>query len=273
MADGAAAVAPPRPLLIGIGGPTASGKTTLAHSLADDAGIPRSRIVHQDVFQDYRGVVVQPSATLPGVVWNNQEPPSVIAWALFIDAIKAAAAAAAAAGEALVVVEGYHLFSDPSVSALLDVKLLLDVPRAESQRRRAARSVEHPEGYVSGGAAAGAAAPAAWQAAYFDECIWPSALAHRAAALATPGVALLPADVSPERLLSAARSAVLRALPGGALPGGAPAPAALPLSARLAPPSRAAAPAEQGAPCASPGCAFFGSPPTRLCSSCARGAR
>ncbi|KAK1922164.1 hypothetical protein DB88DRAFT_536240 [Papiliotrema laurentii] len=186
-----------RVLLIGVGGASCSGKTTLAKHLREV--LPNSLIIHQDDFappaeaipftqdqpavqdwddpptcilwEDFRGTLthVKRLGTLPPSHQshdhlNEQVPVGVdedskSRWKSRFEQLKVV----------WVIVDGFVLYWDPIVRDALDVKMLLRVPRATLQQRREKRQtyvLQNPDDAAAGGV---------WvdPPNYFSRIVWP----------------------------------------------------------------------------------------------------
>ncbi|KAA1476809.1 P-loop containing nucleoside triphosphate hydrolase protein [Dentipellis sp. KUC8613] len=204
-ADDAAARVRTRVVLVGIGGATCSGKTTLAKHLR--AILPNSFIIHQDDF-------APPESTLPLHptlhVQDWDSAPTALAWPRLRAFLRTAKRAATLppdhhshdhlnaqrpvpVGEGLAgrwaaqfrgvqerleagaegvhvvwgLVDGFLLYWDPEVVETLDAKFFLRVPRATLEARRVERS-----GYYT-------AEGGFWRdpPGYFEQLVWPAYVA------------------------------------------------------------------------------------------------
>ncbi len=133
-----------RPFVLGIMGPSCSGKTTICARLAQS--LPAT-IVQMDWY--YRGTST--FKTKHG--YPNAEDPSCIDFALLASHIRALQAGDEVAfttvrkGERVhlrpapvIVVEGFLLFCDPDVRDMMDLRVFIDIPEEEVVRRKIARA-------------------------------------------------------------------------------------------------------------------------------------
>lgn len=185
-------------VLIGVGGASCSGKTTLAKHLRKI--LPNSFIVHQDDFAPPQSQVpIHPIHDIQD--WDAA--PGAIDWQRFVDFLRqvkatgvipnshyshdhlneqedvpisdecaqkwAAALGSRKAGTIWIIVDGFLLFWHPEVVQQLDVKILLRVPHDILEQRRKKRSGYHtavqsdPEGSF-------------WQdpPLYWDQIVYPA---------------------------------------------------------------------------------------------------
>ncbi|KZO99312.1 P-loop containing nucleoside triphosphate hydrolase protein [Calocera viscosa TUFC12733] len=190
---------PKRVIMIGVGGATCSGKTTLAKYLK--AVLPGSLLVHQDDFAPPRTQIpIHPIYKVQD--WDA--PAGAIDWPrlraglqfikqhgvmpaghhshdhLNVQELVGVSPAViekwterfAPSGEEVqwVLVDGFLMYWDPEVIDTLDVRLFLRVPRDELARRRHARHGYHT------------AENTLWRdpPGYFDQIVWPAYVeAHR----------------------------------------------------------------------------------------------
>lgn len=146
---------PMAPLLVGVGGGSGSGKSSLAQALVAGLGHGRTALLSHDAY--YRD-----SSTLPPDqrAEVNYDVPEAFDQALFLEHLAALRAgqpvrppvycfvthrrtgyAAAVAARPIVVVEGLLLLWEPAVRAALDVRIYLDAPERVRLQRRLARDV------------------------------------------------------------------------------------------------------------------------------------
>ncbi len=140
------------PIIIGVGGATRSGKTTLASGLAKVLDVPEWFVVHQDKCW-------KPPAKRP---WNERfnkcdmECPEAVDWDRLECWIDCRVKQAKAQGFKYVIVEGFLIFT--KLLDRFDKKILISIPKEVSyERRMNTKFVKQDE---------------------FDELIWPSHLKH-----------------------------------------------------------------------------------------------
>ncbi|HSX15444.1 MAG TPA: hypothetical protein VLF40_01510 [Candidatus Saccharimonadales bacterium] len=144
-----------RPLLVGVAGPTNSGKSTLEAGLVGVFGDELSTVSFDDLFVGL--------AALPGRTTDNWEHPNLYRW----DAYRRLMATLAAGKEArfephsyeakrdgitervieprpVVVVLGFLALHDAEVNTLFDVTAYIDLKPEEMIRRRLARAAGRP---------------------------------------------------------------------------------------------------------------------------------
>ena len=141
------------PLLVGVGGGSGSGKSSLARALVTGLGPARTALLTHDAY--YRDGSALPPEQRPGV---NYDVPEAFDQALFLEHLAALRAglpvrppaycfvthrrrgyAATVAPRPIVVVEGVLLLWEPAVRATLDLRIYLDAPERVRLERRLAR--------------------------------------------------------------------------------------------------------------------------------------
>lgn len=126
-----------RPLLVGIAGGTASGKTTLCQSLAEALKDLRVRVVHMDTY--FRPIKPRTQAPFTGTVWDDyNQPASFDFGALYreIDAL--------CSGQEqwdVVIIEGLMTLHDDALRQRLDLRIFVDAPADERIVRRLRRNM------------------------------------------------------------------------------------------------------------------------------------
>uniref|UniRef100_UPI00358FEEB4 nicotinamide riboside kinase 2-like n=1 Tax=Myxine glutinosa TaxID=7769 RepID=UPI00358FEEB4 len=136
-------------LVVGIGGVTNGGKTTLAQRLL--SAFPRCRIIHQDTFfkppeqvaigeHGFYQYDVLEALNMDAMVneiqrWMNTEDKEC---------------------PRLLIVEGFLLYTYPPLIAVFDRRYFIQVPYEESKRRRSTRTYFPPD-----------------PSSYFDDHVWP----------------------------------------------------------------------------------------------------
>lgn len=142
-------------LLVGVGGGSGSGKSSLAHALVTALGPTRAAVLAHDAY--YRDGSALPPEQRRAV---NYDVPEAIDQALFLEHLAALRAgrpirppaycfathrrtgyAAAVAPRPIIVVEGVLLLWEPAVRATLDLRIYLDAPERVRLDRRLARDV------------------------------------------------------------------------------------------------------------------------------------
>lgn len=150
--------------MVGVGGPSSSGKLTVARAL--HRVLPASTVVHlDDFYKDDLQIPVDPTLNMA-----NWDLPAAIEWGKFrdyINAVKATGGAAlpmallemapdmaltdsevralralcpALAGYHVVLVDGFLLYHDAAIAGLFDRKLFFRAPRLVLQQRRELRA-------------------------------------------------------------------------------------------------------------------------------------
>lgn len=209
--EGSQAAVALAPVVVGISGPTRAGKSTVASRL-EAKFHERGWVVAtvgQDAFMawDAIGCSVQsgqqPVDTadyfpddIRGFIrevrkrGGTVDRPQCVDHKAFGAALASAIADQRGSGSRrLVVAEGFQCFEDTRVTALLDLRLWLDVPRELARERRmASKPVDPP--------------------AHFDEEIWPAHEAYRARVLAEGSVVVLDGTEPLEAVEAAAVRAV-----------------------------------------------------------------
>lgn len=132
----------PNPLVIGIGGVSRSGKTSLAKRIA--SWYADAVVLHQDDF-------IVPESQIPRIscgadVHIDWEVPESIDFKWLQSAILAALAR-----QQTVVVEGLFAFHAPEISALYDRKIFLHISQATFKKRKAEdlRWGKEPDWYIA----------------------------------------------------------------------------------------------------------------------------
>jgi uridine kinase len=143
------------PLLVGVGGGSGSGKSSLARALVAGRGPDRTALLAHDAY--YRDGSALPPEQRSAV---NYDAPEAFDQGLFLDHLAALRAGrpvqppdycfvthrrtgytATVAARPIVVVEGVLLLWEPAVRAALDVRIFLDAPERVRLQRRLARDV------------------------------------------------------------------------------------------------------------------------------------
>ena len=129
-------------MVIGIGGVSRAGKTTLAHAIAERFG-HEAKILHQDDF-------IPPEEEIPqiqyqGVTKTDWECPASLDFAAFEQAILAAKAE-----HSVVLAEGLLVFWDPHIWRHFDYAIMLSVPKSVfwARKKLDMRWGEEPDWYI-----------------------------------------------------------------------------------------------------------------------------
>lgn len=146
---------PAPPLLVGVGGGSGSGKSSLARALVTALGPARAVVLAHDAY--YRdGAALRPEERRA----RNYDVPEAFDQALFLEHLAALRAglpvrppaycfvthqrtgyAAAVVPRPIIVIEGVLLLWEPAVRATLDLRIYLDAPERVRLERRLARDV------------------------------------------------------------------------------------------------------------------------------------
>jgi len=127
-------------VVLGISGPTRSGKSELANHLGSYFQLPSSLILHQDKF--WKPPHSRP--VIPHTNKKNMESPDSVDWKSLCSALIKAQKSAQRDGYPLVIVEGFLLFTNFSVVELLNLKIFLTIPKHTCFERRSATKWAHP---------------------------------------------------------------------------------------------------------------------------------
>ena len=126
--------------MIGIGGCTSSGKSTLGRALAALLGCPvltqeSFTLAHPPLLSDDLQRQLSDAEAVNGASYPrvDLDSPACIDMARFLDAV---VAAARSGQHQHVIVEGFLLYCTPGVADVVDVPLFLTVPRAVSMERK-----------------------------------------------------------------------------------------------------------------------------------------
>jgi len=162
-------------LVVGLGGATSAGKSTLARLLVEhlrkcsslvsraEDNYSAELISLDDFFKPVDEITIICGETT-GRIYKNFDSPQAIDWDIFINKI-AEAKTNSNKRKGIVVVEGFLMYEKPEVVALLDVCLFLSVQRETCLRRRLIRKWDTPDEHPLD---------------YFNEVVWPHYLeAHR----------------------------------------------------------------------------------------------
>ena len=126
-----------RPLVIGIAGGSASGKTTIAGRLADALPGLHTEILHMDTY--FLPVKPRTAAPITGVVYDDYNLPQsfdLARLAADLDRLLTAADA-----PQVVIIEGLMTLQDPALRARLDLALFVDCQSDERIVRRLKRNM------------------------------------------------------------------------------------------------------------------------------------
>jgi len=190
--------APPRKsptvIVVGISGPSRSGKSTLSKSLAGHFGPARSRIVHLDRYFDITaggvGLPFMPESSeleemlstvgIDGRGGGNFDSPGSIAHEKALaecrESMTALTDKGTATAPAVLFVDGFMAFFDPALVELMDVRLWIELGFEEARTRRMSTKPLPAE--------------------YFDKCLWPNHLEYRRKCLEEPvGAGTLAVDL------------------------------------------------------------------------------
>ena len=143
------------PLLVGVGGGSGSGKSSLARALVSALGPARTAVLAHDAYYRDRSALLPEHR--PEI---NYDVPEAFDQVLFVEHLTALRAgrpvrppaycfvthrrtgyAPAVAPRPIVVVEGVLLLWEPAVRATLDLRIYLDAPEGVRLQRRLARDV------------------------------------------------------------------------------------------------------------------------------------
>lgn len=128
---------PDRPVFIGIGGGSASGKTTISHDMAMRLEPLRVELIGQDRFFRPRDQLpVYPSRTRPEP-WRDHNHPDSFDLGAMLDAC------AAVEGADVIIFEGILVLHYPEMRELMDVKCYVDADADERIIRRTRRNLPH----------------------------------------------------------------------------------------------------------------------------------
>jgi len=142
-----------RPWVIGVAGPSCSGKTTVASRFAAELNGQEATALCQD--RDFRFDAYLtddcPLKEVEGHMWKNWETPAGIDFAKFVERVQGARDDPAS--PPYVVVEGFQLLALPESRALFDAIVQIDVPDLTCWERRHARALSMacwPPGFSTG---------------------------------------------------------------------------------------------------------------------------
>lgn len=130
----------PTVIVLGISGPTRSGKSSLALSLTSHFHLPPSSVVHQDKFwkPTHQRPLVPAGVRLK--CRYNMESPDAVDWLRLESAIRRCRESAQQqknpAQRLIVIVEGFLLFTNERILNLLDRRIFITLPKQTCFERR-----------------------------------------------------------------------------------------------------------------------------------------
>jgi len=199
----------PQTWVVGLVGMSCSGKSTSAASLSLELNGAEVLVLSQDDHFKYEQYLTDecPRKDFDGHAWKDWETPKSVDWTAFATAI---ADAKAKSTSPYLVVEGFQLCANPEILSLIDVVVVLDLPKADCWDRRKSRALsmrhlepgvgdnknyevlktyifgEEEEARIAEEAVRAAAAAGysddgddAWLRLYFEEMVWPEAQRQR----------------------------------------------------------------------------------------------
>lgn len=126
-----------RPLLIGIAGGSASGKTTLCQALCESLQGLRVHVIHMDTY--FKPIKPRTKAPFTGIMWDDyNQPHSFDLEALYRDV---EALRTAAPPPDVVLIEGLLTLQDDILRAKLDLCIFVDAPPDARIVRRLRRNM------------------------------------------------------------------------------------------------------------------------------------
>jgi uridine kinase len=131
-----------KPLVVGIAGGTASGKSTLARRLAGELVELKTQLIGMDTY--FRAVKPQMDGPITGEVFEDHNHPL----SFDLDQLVVDLDAAVAAGEAdIIIVEGLMTLAHAPLRQRLDLRVFVDTPADERIVRRLKRDMARGREY------------------------------------------------------------------------------------------------------------------------------
>ncbi len=124
-----------KPIMIGIAGGSASGKSTLANLLQEKLPFLRVLVLHAD--QYYKKILPKTTAPYTGLVYDEYNHPD----ALELDQMYQDLCKAAAEEWDVVLAEGLFVLQNDQIRSLLDLKIFIDCRSDERAVRRLRRNM------------------------------------------------------------------------------------------------------------------------------------
>lgn len=123
--------------VVGIGGCSASGKSTLSNRLEERLGGYRVKVFHMDKY--FREPSQRPEVVgiLDGKIYRDDNHPTT----LDLDRLHVDVAAAREEDVDVVLIEGMFILWDQAMAPLLDLKVFVDCDQDERLRRRISRNL------------------------------------------------------------------------------------------------------------------------------------
>jgi uridine kinase len=128
---------PTSPLIIGIAGGSASGKTTIARLLAEALPSLRVETVHMDAY--FLPTKPRTAAPITGVVYDDYNLPESFDLPRLLDDLDQLRSAAD--GPQVIIVEGLLTLHSPDLRARLHLRIFVDLPSDERIVRRLKRNM------------------------------------------------------------------------------------------------------------------------------------
>lgn len=179
-----------RPQVVGIGGATASGKSSLALGLRSRLGLSQPVVCLDDFYTGVRTFLTPERALADDL--SSWETPAVFDFEGFHNQILETREAAMGAGDSHIIAEGFLLFTHRPTVAVLDRGIFLEVSKDESLARRTRRRDDECDPELV--------------RIYHDRHAWPGYLKHRRESTFPDDMLFLDADRSPEAILQDAFS-------------------------------------------------------------------
>lgn len=124
--------------VVGIGGCSASGKSTLSNRLEERLSGYRTKVFHMDKYFKEPSQRPEVMGILDGKTYRDDNHPNTME----LDRLHADVAAARDGGEAdIILIEGMFILWDPVMAPLLDLKVFVDCDQDERLRRRISRNL------------------------------------------------------------------------------------------------------------------------------------
>lgn len=144
------------PYLVGLAGPTCSGKTSICSAIARDKGYEcisqDSFFVDKESYPVYNGFINMdsPESTNPGLLLDALQAlkrNETAAIPVYDKVASRATGTRTAYPTEVVLVEGFMLFHDQAVRDIIDFKIYMDIDHHEQRKRRVKRGVHADERY------------------------------------------------------------------------------------------------------------------------------